>query len=440
VLGKESGLELFDSGQYQHGYWSFFGRYFVPFKDFFKVKTSEEINTLINRFHPLGEEKLNLAQSLSRILAEDIVSPIDLPPFRRSTVDGYGLRAHDTFGASENNPALLTVAGEVVMGTLTDLTVSPGETLKVPTGGMVPHGADAVLMLEFSEEVDKNTIQVKRPVAPLENVVEQGEDIRKGEHILSRGHRIRPQDMGAMAALGKSTVTVYKKPTVAIVSSGDEIVDVTKDPRPGQIRDVNRYAVSAQVEIAGGVPHFMGISPDSFEDLRALCEQGITAADMVMISGGSSVGTMDHTIAVITSFSDSEIMVHGVSLRPGKPTIIGRIGPKPIVGLPGHPVSAMIVFDLFLRPLIWRLAGFEGPLWPLGKRMSAILTRNLSSAPGREDYIRVKIDEKEGHAKAHPILGKSGSVSTMVRADGLIRIDMDSEGLDEGTQVDVLLF
>ena len=412
----------------------------MPFNDFFKVKTPEEIHRLIKDFHPLGPESVALSQSLNRILADDALSPIDLPPFRRSTVDGYALKAQDTFGASENNPGLLTVAGEVVMGAVTDLTVSYGETVTVPTGGMVPQGADAVLMVEFAEEVDKNTIQVKRPVSPLENVAEQGEDIGKGERILSRGHRIRPQDMGAMAAIGKSTLTVYRRPSVAIVSSGDEIVDVTEDPRAGQIRDVNHYSLGAQVETAGGIPIFLGIAPDSFEDLKALCEQGLARSDMLIVSGGSSVGTKDHTTAVIRSFSDSEIMAHGVSLRPGKPTIIGRTGTKPITGLPGHPVSAMIVFDLFMRPLIWRLAGYDGPLWPLGKRISALLTRNLSSLPGREDYIRVSLDEKDGQVTAHPILGKSGSISTMVRADGLVKIGMDSEGLDEGTRVEVFLF
>ena len=418
----------------------FFWRRILPFDEFFKVRTPDEIYGLIKNFRPLDSECVALTQSLHRVLAEDIVSPIDLPPFRRSTVDGFAVRAQDTFGTSESNPGLLTVAGEVVMGAVTNLTVSHGETVTVPTGGIVPQGADAMLMVEFAEKVDRNTIQVKRPVSPLENVVEQGEDIGKGECILSRGHRIRPQDVGAMAAIGKSIPTVYRKPRVALVSSGDEIVDATEEPMAGQIRDVNHYSLGAQIETAGGIPVFLGIAPDSFEAVRSLCEQGLSKSDMLIISGGSSVGAKDHTTAVIRSFSDGEIMAHGVSLRPGKPTIIGRAATKPIVGLPGHPVSAMIVFDLFMRPLIWKLAGYDGPLWPLGKRITARLTRNLPSLPGREDYIRVSLDEKGGHVMAHPILGKSGSISTMVRADGLVKIGMDAEGLDEGTQVEVFLF
>jgi len=412
----------------------------VPFDGFFKVKTPGEVYPILERFGPIGTEEIALGESLHRILAENIVSAIDLPPFNRSTVDGYALRARDTFGASEGNPALLRVVGEVLMGVPTDLVVSHGEAAMVPTGGIIPVGADAALMLEFSEQADDRTIQVKKSLSPLENVIERGEDIEKGERILSRGHRVRPQDMGAMAALGKSRVIVYKKPRIAIVSSGDEIVDVTEEPRLGEIRDINHYSLNAQTELAGGNPLFMGIARDSFENLKSLCEKGLQTSDMLIISGGSSVGALDYTTDVIKSFPDSDIMVHGVSLRPGKPTIIGRSGAKPIAGLPGHPVSAMVVFDLFMRPLIWRMAGYTGSLWPLGRRVSAILTRNVSSPPGREDYIRVRAEEKEGRVLAHPIMGKSGSISTMVKANGLIRIAIDSEGLEEGTLVEVLLY
>jgi len=412
----------------------------VPFDGFFKVKTPGEVYPILERFGPIGTEEIALGESLHRVLAEDILSPIDLPPFNRSTVDGYALKARDTFGASESNPALLTVVGEVLMGVPTDLVVSHRETAMVPTGGIIPVGADAALMLEFSEQADDRTIQVKKSLSPLENVIERGEDIKKGERILSRGHRVRPQDMGAMAALGKSRVIVYKKPRIAIVSSGDEIVDVTQEPRLGEIRDINHYSLNAQTELAGGSPLFMGIARDSFENLKSLCEKALQTSDMLIISGGSSVGTLDYTTEVIKSFPDSDIMVHGVSLRPGKPTIIGRSGAKPVAGLPGHPVSAMVVFDLFMRPLIWRMAGYAGSLWPLGRRVSAILTRNVSSPPGREDYIRVRAEEKEGRVLAHPIMGKSGSISTMVKANGLIKIDIDSEGLEEGTLVEVLVY
>jgi molybdopterin molybdotransferase len=326
------------------------------------------------------------------------------------------------------------------MGFSTDLVVSHGEAALVPTGGMMPEGADAVLMLEFSERTDDKMIQGKKPLSPLENVIEKGEDIKKGEKILTKSHRVRPQDMGAMAALGKSKLLVYKKPRIALVSSGDEIIDIHQEPGLGQIRDVNRYSVGALVETAGGTALFVGIARDSFEELRILCEKGIQTADMLIISGGSSVGSLDYTIEVIESLPHSEIMVHGISLRPGKPTIIARCGTKPIVGLPGHPVSAMVVFDLFMRPLIWKLAGHDGSLWPLRKRIIATLTRNVSSPPGREDYVRVRIEETDNRVMAHPVLGKSGSISTMVHANGLVRIDIDSEGLEGGTPVEVLLF
>ncbi|NIQ39304.1 MAG: molybdopterin molybdenumtransferase MoeA [Proteobacteria bacterium] len=412
----------------------------MPFSGFFKVKTPSQIYPILETFVPIGTEEIALGDSLHRTLAEDVISPTHLPPFNRSTVDGYAVMARDTFGASESNPLPLRVVGEVLMGESTDLVLSQGESVAVPTGGIIPKGADSVMMVEFSEQVDEATIQVKKALSPLENVIERGEDIKKGAKVLSGGHRIRPQDLGVLAAFGKSKVGVYRRPRVSIVSSGDEIVDITVEPKLGEIRDVNRYSLSALIEMAGGTPLFIGIARDSFEDLKSLCDKGLQESDMLIVSGGSSVGTLDYTTEVIKSFPDSEIMVHGVSLRPGKPTIIARSGGKPVAGLPGHPVSAMVVFDLFMKPLIWRLAGYTAPLWPIAKRVSAILTRNVSSPPGREDYIRVRAEEKNGEFLAHPILGKSGSISTMVEANGLIKIDIDSEGLEEGTPVEVLLF
>jgi molybdopterin molybdotransferase len=440
VFGKETILRV-THDQCQHGCWFFvFREATMPFNAFFNVKTPSQVYPILEGFGPLGTERIALGKSLNRILGEDVISPIALPPFDRSTVDGFAVKARDTFGTSESNPTLINVIGEVLMGQATDLVVSQGEAVQVPTGGVIPKGADAVIMVEFTELAAGRTIQVKKPVSPLENVSQQGEDIKKGERILSKGHRIRSQDMGALAGLGKSRVMVYEKPRVAIVSSGDEIVDITKKPRFGEIRDVNRYSLSAQVESAGGAPLFIGIARDRFDELKCLCEKGLQRAHMLMISGGSSVGTLDYTTDVIKSFPDSEILVHGVSLRPGKPTIIGCSGGKPVVGLPGHPVSAMVVFDLFLKPLIWRLAGHAGLLWPREKRLPAILSRNVPSPPGREDYIRVMAEEKDGHVLAHPILGKSGSISTMVKANGLIKVDIDSEGLEEGSAVEVLLF
>jgi len=427
--------------QYQHGCWSFFFEGSpLPFEAFFHVKTPDQVYSLLERFGPVGIEELDLGDCLQRILAEDVFSPTDLPPFDRSTVDGYALKAEDTFGASESNPALLRVIGEVLMGNATDLVVSHGEAVQVPTGGMIPRGADAVLMIEHAESIADGVLQAKKAISPRENIIEQGEDIKKGERILSKGQRIRPQDMAATAALGRSRIRVYRRPRVAIVSSGDEIVDITEEPGPGKIRDINRYSLSGQIERAGGVPLFVGVARDSFEDLMSLCEKGLQGSDMLVISGGSSVGTLDFTTRVIGSFPDSETMVHGVSIRPGKPTVIGRTGSRPVAGLPGHPVSAMIVFDLFMRPLIWRLSGYVGDPWPLGKRVPAVLTRNVASSPGREEYIRVRTEETGGRVLAHPILGKSGSISTMVNANGVIRIDMDSEGLEDGSPVEVLLF
>jgi molybdopterin molybdotransferase len=408
-------------------------------KGFFKVQTPDQLYKKMDRFKPLSSEKVLIEDSLHRVLAEDIISPINLPGFPRSTVDGFALKAKDTYGASEKNPSILRMVGEIPMGQVSDIEVKDGEAVKVATGGMVPKGADAVEMVEYTEWVDSHTLHAFKPLSPLENVIQVGEDVKAGEAVLYRGHWVRPQDIGLMAGIGKTEVFVYLRPKVGILSSGDEIVPIEKTPFPGEVRDINRYTIVSMVKEAGAIPIFLGIAKDQFDDLKEKIESGLRESDMVVITGGSSVGTMDLAEEVLQSLPGTEVLAHGVSIRPGKPTLLADINGKPFLGLPGHPVSTMVIFHLFGKPILKILSGLsrEG-VWHQIK-IKAKASRNIPSAPGREDYVRVKLEEKDGIFWAYPIFGKSGAISNLVNANGLIRIGINEEGLEEGEEAEVIL-
>jgi molybdopterin molybdotransferase len=408
-------------------------------KGFFRVQTPEELYKKLDRFKALSSEKVNIDDSLHRVLSEDIISPINLPEFRRSTVDGFALKAKDTFGASEKNPAILRLIGEIPMGQLSDIEAKDGETVKVATGGMIPKGADAVEMVEYTEWVDSHTLHAFKTLSPLENVIQVGEDVKAGEVVLYKGHLIRPQDIGLMAGIGKTNVHVYLRPRVAIISSGDEIVPIENVPSPGEVRDINRYTIVSMVKETGGIPLFLGIAKDRFDALKEKIELGLRESDMVVITGGSSVGSLDLTGEVLQIFPGTEILGHGVSIRPGKPTLLADINGKPFLGLPGHPVSAMVIFHFFGKPILKILSGLsrEG-IWHQIK-VKAKASRNIPSVPGREDYVRVRLEEREGTLWAHPIFGKSGAISNLVNANGLIRIGINEEGLEEGEEAEAIL-
>ena len=325
------------------------------------------------------------------------------------------------------------------MGQVSDIQVKEEEAVKVATGGMVPKGADAVEMVEYTEWVDSHTLHVFKTVSPLENVIQVGEDVKTGEIVLHKGHRVRPQDIGLMAGIGKTDVHVYRRPRVGIISSGDEIVPIETTPQPGEVRDMNRYSIVSMVKETGGIPLFLGIARDRFNDLKEIIELGLKESDMVVITGGSSVGTLDLAHDVIQSFPGAEILAHGVSVRPGKPTLLAEVDGKPFLGLPGHPVSAMVIFHLFGKTILKILSGQSKEEVRYGKRLKAKASRNIPSVPGREDYVRVKLEEREGVLLAHPIFGKSGAISNMVNADGLMRIAINDEGLEEGEEAEVIL-
>lgn len=384
-------------------------------------------------------EQVPVLGALGRVLFADVISGVDVPGFSRSTMDGYAVLARDTFGASEAMPAMLDITGEVSMGRAAGVSLKQGQAVNISTGGMLPAGADAVVMVEFTELLDARTILVLRPVAPGENVVQQGEDVGAGQILARAGTVIRPQEMGAMAGIGITVCPVFKKPSVGIISTGDEIIAPQEVPAPGQIRDINSYAVAGLVEEAGGQAIHYGIIRDDFNALRDALQKALSQTDIVVVSGGSSVGTRDVTSAVLNSLGQPGVLVRGVSVKPGKPTILGVVDNKPVLGLPGHPVSAMVLADIFLIPLI-RFFGGLGFTRPQRRTVRAVLGRSIASAGGRVDYIRVALKDGSSPLTAEPVLGKSGLITTMVRADGMVIIPEEKEGLEAGEEVEVILF
>ena len=407
---------------------------------FFKVKTSEEVLEILKGFDPVGAETIFIGDALNRVLSKEIIAKEDLPNFRRSTMDGYAVRAKDTFGASENLPAFLELIGEVTMGQVPTDIVTLGKAIRISTGGMIPDGADAVVMFEYCYSLDEKTIEVSRIVSPLENVIMPGDDFKKGAIIFKKGTILRPQDIGILAGLGIQNITAYKKPKVAIISTGDEVIPIDQRPKPGQVRDINSYTLSAFCSQAGAIPINLGLCKDNFSDLSEMVAGVMEISDTIWISGGSSVGVRDITLKVLESFDNTKLLVHGIAISPGKPTIIARIGNKAVFGLPGHVASAMVVAEIFLNPFLSRLSGEAGAAQDNHSYRQAELERNIESASGRDDYIRVKLNRREGHIFAEPIFGKSGLISTLVEADGLLKIDRNTEGLYKGQIVNVMLF
>ncbi len=404
-------------------------------KEFFKVKHLNEVISLKREFQPVQIENVALSGSFDRILAEDIASKSDLPDFPRATMDGYAVLASSTFGASEASPAWLMLKGTIAMGSVPGFSINSRETARIATGGMLPKGADAVAMIEHAEAIDDETVEVYKSVPPGQHVIEKGEDMKKGETILFRGMKIRAQEYGLLAAMGRQAVSVFKKPRVGIISTGDEIVAADKMPGPGQIRDINSYTLWALAKNAGATPKTYGIVGDNFDELVQTCTQALSESDMVLVSGGSSVGTRDLTIEAMAQLPGALLLVHGISISPGKPTLLAKVQEKIFWGLPGHVVSAMVVFHVVVKPFIDHISGLASvPKW----RIPAILNRNIASVPGRTDFIRVKLSREDGVLIADPVLGKSGLIRTMVKADGLIEIGINTEGLYKGSEVDVL--
>ena len=409
-------------------------------KPFLRVLPPEKVWELFRIFQALPAENVSLEQSLNRVLAETFKAGDDLPPFNRSTMDGFAVRAADTFGATETLPGFFTIIGEVLMGEMPTVTLGKGEAVRISTGGALPVEADAVVMIEHTQELDSRTVEVLKAVAPYENVVRKGEDLTIGQSLLSKGHRMRPQDIGLLAAMGMTNVKVHRTPRLGIISSGDEIVPVEMEPPPGCMRDVNRFTLGAMARNAYADPVWIGMATDSLESVSELIRLGLESCDAVLISGGSSMGTRDLVIAVLEELPDSKILVHGVSISPGKPLIVAEVGNKTVFGLPGHPISAMVSFEQFVVPLIRRLAGEDAVHPFLAPTITANLGRNIPSKEGRTDFVRVRLENRNGRIVAAPVLGKSGMISSMVRAHGVAVIGNDCEGLYKGDLITVHLF
>ncbi len=411
-------------------------------QDFFNVLTVEQIVALLETFPPLGTEMCPTEECDGRTLARDIVAGEDLPPADRSGMDGYALRAADSFGGTESNPSYLRRVASVEIHEPSNVEIGPGECAAIVTGGIVPKGADAVVMVEYTHELGENMVEVRGAVAPGENVMLRGEDVRAGSLLLPAGTALRPQEAGLLAALGHVEVPVCKRPRVAVLSTGDELVPVSAAPKTGQVRDVNSSTLACLTRRAGGLPVLLGLVPDNLDEIGAALRTGLEQADVVLLSGGSSVGVRDLTIAALSGLGGARILCHGAALSPGKPLILAETGGKMVWGLPGQVTSAQVVMmvlgQAFLRHIQGRKKCFDQSLWP---RQKARLARSTASRQGREDYVRVHLErDEQGEFTAVPVLGMSGLLRSLIESHGLVRIPASLEGFDAGKEVDVLLF
>lgn len=381
-------------------------------------------------------EEIETSQAFGRVNAKVVHAPHPLPTFPRSTVDGYAVRAADTYGASEALPTYLNLMGEIAMGTAPEFFLQAGACALIHTGGMLPEGTDAVVMLEYTQEIERGEIEVLRPVAVGENVIKIGEDVSTGEEVIPPGRVLRPAEIGGLMALGTTRLWVASRPRVGIVSSGDEVIDPDGVTNPGKVRDVNSYSLSALVDQSGGVAVRYGIAPDQEEVLENIARKALSECDMLVITAGSSASSRDLTAKVINKLGRPGVLVHGVNIRPGKPTILAACDGKAVVGLPGNPVSALVIAGLFLTPAIEQLLGLDNRRRSTG--VLARLSQNLPSQAGREDWVPVRLSSQEDQLFAEPVFGKSNLIFTLVRADGLVRIPPDTTGLAAGEWVRVI--
>jgi molybdopterin molybdotransferase len=410
-------------------------------KTFFKVVHPQAALQMLLETAPVDSETISTLQGRGRVLAKDIHSQVDLPHFHRAAMDGYAVRAQDTFGASPSLPAYIKVVGTVEMGHEATQAVASGAAVRISTGGMLPPSCDSVVMVEYTEDLGNGLVEIQRSVSPWQNVIQIGDDIRKGDLVFHRGRRLRAQDVGALTGIGLAALEVFRKPTVALISTGDEIVDVSVDPAPGQVRNINQHSLAGLIEEWGGELQDYGVVRDRRELLETTIGQALQTADVLFLSGGSSVGARDLTLDAIMAMPEAQIRFHGISVSPGKPTIFASACNKPILGLPGYPVSALVIFDLFAVPLLRKLGGESaGVATATRKTIRAVLKTNIDSPSGREDYVRVTLSESAGRIYASPLPNKSGAIFTLVKADGMIRIGLNQEGLEQGEDVEVMLF
>jgi molybdopterin molybdotransferase len=379
--------------------------------------------------------EIDARAALGRITAEPVLASEPLPGFDRSTVDGFAVRAVDTYGASDTLPAYLGLAGEVPMGMSPQISLGPGQAALIHTGGMLPAGADAVVMLEMTQSSRPGEIELLKAVASGENILRTGEDVAVGTEVLPAGTRLRPAEIGGLMALGQTRVKVVCRPRIAILSSGDEVISPEQSPQPGQVRDINSYTLAALVEQEGGQAVLFGILGDRREVLQTAMRKALDECDAVVITAGSSASTRDLTAEVIQTMGRPGVLVHGVNVKPGKPTILAVCDGKAVIGLPGNPVSALVIAGIFVVPVVHHLLGLRHErLRPV---VTARLLVNLASQAGREDWVPVHLRQAADGWQADPIFYKSNLIFSLARADGLVHIPADANGLEVGSVVEV---
>lgn len=407
--------------------------------DFFEIKTLEETKNILQEMAskmPLAVEKIPLQQARTRVIASPIVSNINIPDFNRSTVDGFAVHSSDCSIASESMPSFLKNSSQMSeMGKVCTGKLNFGMAMYVPTGGMLPEGADAMVMIENTKLLDDGTLLIYKPAAVGQHVTQIGDDVEIGETLFMEGHCLDAYDVGLLAGLGIDEVAVVKKPIVSVISTGDEIVSVAAPYKKGLIRDMNGYALTARIESLGGIVASQIIVKDQLIDLIKALTDAVKISDLVVLSGGSSVGAKDYTAQAIQSFNNGEVYVHGMAIKPGKPTIVGKIENTCVIGLPGHPVSAIMVFEMLGVPYIHQRQGkAQGQF-----KVKAQLTSNVHASPGKDTIQLVKVFLESETLYASPLYAKSGIMSSLTRASGFIKIDGHKEGVLKGDWVDVYL-
>ncbi len=399
------------------------------------VDLEKALKILLERVHQLNSEEIEVSNALGRILAVDAISKFDIPMFERSTMDGYAIRSSDSLGSNRQNPRVLDVVGKINIGEVPSITVGNGKAVKISTGAAIPDGADAVIKIEETNLVDES-IEIFSPITPGKNISKRGEDVKKGEKILGKGHKIRPQDIGLLAASGNCQIQVVKKPKVGIISTGSELVDPCENKKieKGQTFNVNTYTLSALTLECGGIPEPFGIFLDEKEDLKKALSDALYC-DVIIFSGGSSVGEYDLIPKIIEE--EGTLLVHGIAIRPGAPTALGIMNDKPVFGLPGFPVAAMISFNAFVKPTLQKMLHMTlKPFYPV---IRATLKRGIPSEIGRRDFARVKLEMQDGIIYAEPIrIGGSSVLSSMVWADGIVIVPEEREGINKDENVEVL--
>ena len=406
---------------------------------FRKLLTFDEAKEAINRLplSTLGCEEVTLLKGFNRVLAVDVNASLDIPPFDRSTVDGYAVRASDTFGADEKQPMRIKVCGVVNVGELPKIRVMKGEAAEIVTGAPIPDGSDAVVMVEDTER-EHGELRVFSPVTKNENVMKKGSDIKKDETVLRAGQTLGSREIGVLAALGMARVKVFMVPNVAVLSSGGEVTEPGRELPPGKIYDINAYSLSAAVLESGGNPIYMGVAPDDETKLRETLKRALSCSDMIITSAGVSVGSKDLMPQTVDSLGKHGVVFSGVAVKPGKPTTVALIGGKPVFSLPGHPASALLIFHLLVRPVVQRLSGRASVE---SASVKAVAGARMFSAKGRRTFVMVKLSRgKSNMLVASPVeTGASGAITTLAKADGYVEIPEKQQFVDMDEEVVVTL-